>query len=205
MIFGLKPEAADFFSPFLQCSDGRLVFNFGATAKEYWSAAMHRVPATHEIWLANAAYPNLITDLYIGYSAADLLCFTSQRPQGLSRHPEQRAYAALGLLPTAQQVNRLKTLFPIARWHLLFTPDLLGKVADASIAAWFKANRVSFRLTGNRLTARYRDRLLQFEPDSFSLHRFELATGMRSGIRTYKPPRGYLSFIDLQKTNSHDT
>lgn len=172
---------------------------------EYWSDAMHRIPASQEMWLANATYPDLITDLYIGCSAADLVCFTSQRPQGLLKHPEQLAYAALGLLPNTQQVNHLKALFPFARWHLLFTPDLLGKIADASIAAWLKTNRVSFRLSADRITARYRDRLFQFEPDSFSLHRFELATGMRSGVRTHKPPRGYLSFSDLQKTNSHDT
>lgn len=205
MILGLRPEVTDFFSPFLQSTHDRLSFTYGNAAKEYWSPELHRIPVTEEVWLAGATYPDLITDLYIGYSAADLLCFTSQRSQGLLRHPEQQAFAALGLLPTVPQVSYLKALFPFARWHLLFGPDLLGKIADASIAAWIKTNRVSFRLTGNRIAARYRDKLFHFEPHNFSLHRFEVSTGMRSGIRTHKPPRGYLSFIDLQKMNSHDT
>lgn len=201
-MLNIKPEVAAFFKIRTNASN---LFIYGQSAFESWTPESHITPSTGQIWLWGSVNPNLIAELYIGYSAVDLICFASQRPHSLLRHPEQRAFAALGLLPTVQQADYLKALFPFARWHLLFGPDLLGKIADASIAAWFKNNPVSFRFTDNKIASRYRDKIFHFDPGSFSLHRFEFATGMRSGIRTHKPPRGYLSFIDLQKKNSHDT
>lgn len=198
-MFNIRPEAADFFKPFFQSgTDGGVIFNYGQTAFENWTPGAHTVPSTHEIWLAGAVYPDLIADLYIGYSAADLVCFTSQRVYHLLRHPEQQAFAALGLLPAGKQVRFLKSLFPHARWHLLFSPDLLGKIAEASIAAWYKGYPVSFRINDNRISIKFRDKAYYFDSSTFSLHRFELATGMRSGIRTHKPPHGLPSFVALQ-------
>lgn len=198
-MLNIRPEAADFFKPFFQNgTDGAIIFDYGQTAFESWTPGSHRIPSTQEVWLAGAAYPDLITDLYIGYSAADLICFASQRPQYLLRHPEQRAFAALGLLPAYPQVQFLKALFPVARWHLLFGPELLGKIADAGIAAWYKGYPVSFGMNHDRVGIKFRGRAFYFDSGAFSLHRFELATGLRSGIRTHKPPHGLLSFTDLQ-------
>ena len=201
----LKQETTAFFKPFYENAGGdKIIFRYGLNAFETWSAEIHVIPSTPETWLAGAAYPTLITDLFVSYSAAELLCFVSQRRDYVCRYPEQQAFAALGLLPANAQVKDLKTLFPNARWHLLFGPDLLGKITDATVAAWFKGNAVSFKMIAGRLAARYRNRKFYFDADSFSLHRFELATGMRSAMRTHKPPNGYPSFTAFQKKNAYD-
>lgn len=205
-MFNIRPEIADFFKSYFQSgTDGRNLFNYGHTAFETWTTGLHRIPTTQEIWLAGAAAPDIITDLYISYSAADLICFTSQRPHYLLRCPEQQAFAALGLLPTSKQVQFLKSIFPYARWHLLFHHDLLGDIADASIAAWFNNRQVSFRYKATQIIGIYRNKAYYFDISTFSLHRFELATGLRAGMRTHKPPSGFNSFLAYQNLNEHDT
>lgn len=199
-MLNIRPVAAEFFSPFFKTrADGTMVFQYGKTAFESWIPGSNLIPSTQDIWLAGGDCPALITDLYIGYSAADLVCFASQRTHDLLRHPEQQAFAALGLLPTAKQIEQLQNSFPNARWHLLFPADLLGKIADACIAAWFKGYAVFFRVNNDRITVKFRGQVFQLDSQIFSLHHFELASGMRSGIRTHKPPSGYNSFIALQQ------
>jgi len=202
-MLNIRTEAADFFKPFYQNGpDGAVLFSYAKTAFESWTLRSHRIPVTHEIWLAGAAYPNLITDLYIGYSAAELVCFASQHTHDTLRQPEHQAFASLGLLPEDKQVQFLKTLFPYARWHLVFHADLLGKIADAAIAAWYKCYPVSFRINDSRISIKFRGKAFYFDSSTFSLHRFEVATGLRSGIRTHKPPRGLQSFTKLQLLNN---
>jgi hypothetical protein len=205
-MFNIRPEITSFFKPYFQSNaNGCLIFKFGNAAYESWAFGSHIIPSTDEVWLAGAAYPDLITDLYISYSATDLICFTSQRPQYLLRHPEQQAFAALGLLPANSQVQFLKDLFPFARWHLLFSPDLLGKIADVGIASWYKGYHVSFRMNDSRVSIKFRGKAFYLDGNFFSLHRFELATGLRSGIRTHKPPQGLPSFTVLQTRHYYDT
>src|ERR1700761_5742540 len=154
-MFGLKPEVITLFTPFFSYADGRLLFNYGKTDVESWTPGLHHVPSTPEFWLAGAGHPNLVTHLYIGHSAAELLCFASQRSFNLLKSPEQVAFAAAGLLPSAAQVIVLKTAFPLARWHLLFSPDLLGRIADAAFASWYKGRSVSFRVNHDQVMIRY--------------------------------------------------
>lgn len=205
-MLNIRPEVADFFKPYFKCgSKGCMLFNYGRSAVESRTTRSHIIPSTNELWLAGATYPNLITDLYIGNSALELICFASQRPQHLIMHPEQQAFAALGLLPAASQVQLLKALFPFARWHLLFGPDLLGRIADAGVAAWYKGYPVSFRVDDSRVCLKFRGKAFYFDQSIFSLHRFEIATGLRSGIRTHKPPHAMPSFTCLQIHKCHDT
>jgi hypothetical protein len=196
-MFDLKPEAIKLFTPFFKYHNGRIIFSYGNSV-ESWAPCLHRIPSTIEIWLAGDDNPNLITDLYISYSAAELLCFASQRSFNLLRHPEQVAFAALGLLPAVAQVEALKAIFPLARWHLLFGPDLLGRVTDAAIASWYKGHSVSFRVNNEQVIICYNGKLYTFENRVFSLNGFERLTGLRAGMRTHKPLRGLPSFITLQ-------
>jgi hypothetical protein len=198
-MFNIRQEVEDFFKPFFQSGTNRsYLFNYGIAAYESWTPDSHIIPSTGEVWLAGADYPDLISDLYIGYSAAELICFVSQRPYELLKHPQQQAFAAIGLLPTDRQVQFLKAMFPFARWHLLFGPDPLGKIADAGIGAWYKGYAVSFRINDSRINIKFRGKAFNFDSNTFSLHRFEQATGLRAGIRTHKPPHGLPSFTALQ-------
>ncbi len=204
-MFNIKREIISFFNPFFQIgTDSSFTFSYG-TAYERWTPETHTIPSTQGIWLAGADHPNLTTDLYISYSATELICFVSQRPHYLLRYPDQRAFAALGLLPSMKQVHYLKRLFPYARWHLLFGPELLGNVAEASIAAWFKGYQLSFRVEDFRIKVKYREKAFDFDSETFSLSRFERVAGLRSGMRTHKPRQGQLSFIAQFNNNVHDS
>jgi len=200
-MFGLKPEVIKLFTPFLQYADGRLIFHYGNEVVESWAPDWHRVPSTSEFWLANADHPNLTTDLYISYSAAELLCFISQRAF-LLKFPEQLAFASVGLLPSSAQVEALKSTFPLARWHLIFDANMVGRIADAAIATWFKGRSVSFQVKDEQVMIRYSDKPFVMDSGDFSLSRFERVTGLRAGMRTHKPLRGLPSFIEIQLANN---
>lgn len=202
-MFGLTPEVIKFFTPFFQYADGRLIFHYGKQALESWARNWHRVPSTSECWLANADHPNLISDLYISYSAAELLCFISQRAF-LLKFPDQIAFAAVGLLPSTEQVEVLKSTFPFARWHLIFDTNLVGRITDAVIATWFKSRSVSFLVMNEQVMITYCDKPFIVKSEVFSLSRFERLTGLRAGMRTHKPLHGLSSFIELQFAN-YDT
>lgn len=197
-MFGLKPEVIEIFTPFIKYVDGWLIFRYGKEDIESWEAGRHRVPSTSELWLAVPDHTNLVTDLYISYTAAELLCFASQRSFNLLKHPEQHAFAAIGLLPSAAQVDTLKIIFPSARWHLIFGTSLISCIKDAFIATRFKGRSVSFRVSGEQVVITYDGKPYDINCEIFSLNRFERVTGLRSGMRTHKPLSGLSSFIELQ-------
>ena len=201
----LKAEAAARFGACTQNpGDGPVLFSYTDGARETWSAAAQRIPISRGLWLAGAECPELVSDLFISHSAAEIICFASLRPYLLRAYPEQRAYAATGLLPSRGHAEELRALFPLARWHILFGADLPGRVADARMAAWRKGQDARFRLVSGRLWAAYRESRFSFDPDSFSMSRFEKATGLRSGIRTHQPPHGFASFFSLFHSLSDD-
>ena len=146
------------------------------------------------IWLGGGEWPLLVTDLYISYSAAELSSFVTTCPHLLPRSPEQAAFAALGLLPSRQQIAALKARYPHARWHLLFDNDLTGKITDARVAAWYGGRDALFRVNDDIVTAAYRGKSFAFDAAQFSFYRFERATGLRTGIRTYKA-KGFTSYL----------
>lgn len=194
----IKPEIAAYFNKYAQASpDNKILFKYSENVFESWSVEINRVPVTKGIWLAGADFPALTSDLYISYSAAELLCFASLNAFNLLRNTERQAFAALGLLPSRYQALQLKMLFPHARWHTLFGHDLLGKIADVSMAAWFKGHHIAFRVSDNKLRVKFRYRVFEFDDAVFSLNRFEKTTGLRPSVRTHKPPKGYPSFTSL--------
>ena len=200
-MLGLKPEVIKLFTPFFQYTDGRLIFHYSNTVVESWALEWHRVPSTSEFWLANADHPNLITDLYISYSAAELICFISQR-SFLLKHRDQLAFASVGLFPSSAQVVVLKSTFPLARWHLIFDNNLVGRITNAAIATWFKGRSVSFQVSDEQVLINYCNKPFVIESGIFSLSQFERITGLRAGMRTHKPLRGLTSFIELQFANN---
>jgi hypothetical protein len=192
----IRPELWSHFAPYLTVeANGRISFN-AAQPGEYWTARQHFIP-TSRLWLTGAEHPQIITDLFIGYSAAELLCFCSRHPAAVAGHPEQLALAATGLVPLAEQVTALAGLFPFARWHLLFGGDLLGRVADTAVALWYKGNPAIFRVTAGQLLIPYQNRVYEFDERRFSLSVFEKTTGLRAGMRTHKPTGGQTSFIKI--------
>lgn len=156
------------------------------------------------MWLAGGQMANMVTDLYVSYSAADLICFANFDILSFLQLSGQRAYTALGLLPTRWQVDVLKRRFPGACWHTLFGDGLLGSIADTRIAAWLKGHDARFHFIAGVIIVKYRGKTFEFKDAGFSLSRFERITGLRAGVRTHKPPAGFASFLTYHLSIKYD-
>jgi len=160
--------------------------NLHCLATEYWAPALHLVPVSAGIWLVNEGFPAQARHLFLGHSAADILCFCQLRPEWL-RIPGNVAFAALGLLATADQVGFLKEIFTNAKVHTLFDAGLTGRVTDCKVALWRAGKNASFRITDDLVQINYHNRKFSIPTAVFSLNRFEKTVALRSNIRTHKP------------------
>lgn len=155
-------------------------------ATEYWAPVRHLVPVSSGIWLVHKGFSVQVRHLFIGGSAADILCFCQFNPAWL-KDDGTVAFAAVGLLPNAVQIVFLKERFPNAKVHTLFESGITGKVTDCKIALWQKGKDASFRVSGDQIQITYKNRRYKIPIDVFSLNRFESTIGIRSKIRTHKP------------------
>lgn len=155
------------------------------------------IPSTKGLWLYQPSEAGLITHLFLGNSASELIAFAElmkNRPPNFLR---QSVFVSVGLLPQAGQLNRIMLLFPKVKWHLILGADLLGKITDAQVAAWLKHHETRFSLHGDQIVAWLDGNTYHFYQGNFSLSRFEKVTGLRSGARTHKPPAGVPSYLSL--------
>lgn len=186
----LNPAVQVFFLNWITVKDGVLLFFYqdqhGNLATEYWARVLHLVPVSSGIWLVHEGFAAQVRHLFIGGSAADILCFCHFNPDWL-KDDVAVAFAAVGLLPNAAQIGFLKGRFPNAKVHTLFESGLTGKVTDCKIALWQKGKDASFRVIDDLVQVTYRNRRYKIPVAVFSLNRFETIIGIRSKIRTHKP------------------
>jgi len=187
---GLNPAVQAFFLDWITVKNGVLLFFYqdkrGSLATEYWAPVLHKVPVSSGVWLVHQGFAVQVRHLFIGGSAADILCFCQFNPDWLNNDGTV-AFAALGLLPSAAQIGFLKGRFPNAKVHTLFESGLTGKVTDCKIALWQKGKDASFRVIDDLVQVTYRNRRYKIPVAVFSLNRFETTIGIRSKIRTHKP------------------
>lgn len=164
-------------------------------AMEIWAPGQHLVPLSSAIWLAHEGFPAQVRHLFLGHSAADILCFCQLRPEWL-RRPGNVAFAALGLLAASTQVNFLKERFTNAKVHTLFDAELTGRVTDCKVALWRSSKDASFRIAADLVQINYHNRKFNIPTAVFSLSRFEKTVAVRSNIRTHKP-RGFNSYHEF--------
>lgn len=193
----LKPEVRNFFAPYIIMVEDKILFPYTLknqiVAQEQWSESGVRIPVCKGVWLVTNCLPVSVTNLFIGHSASDILCFCHYYPNWVN-HPCLSAFASLGLLPTKEQFTWLKTLFPNAKIHTVFDGGISGRVADCKVAAWKFGKNTRFKLAFDQLEFYYKRKLCRIPVGIFSLNRFERLSGIRSGIRTHKPKAPFETF-----------
>ncbi|KQB99854.1 hypothetical protein [Pedobacter sp. Hv1] len=195
----IKSELRDFFLQFSDLENGDWKFpycldNIEITS-EYWGSRSS-IPSTAGIWLAADGFPAQVRHLFLGYSASELLCFCQYYSNWLDTSVVV-AFAALGLLPSYQQLNFLYAQFPNAKVHTVFGAGLTGKVMDCKVALWLGKTDASFEIRDELVKINYRGKSFNIAECSFSLNRFEKTTGLRLAIRTHKPKGGFMSYQEL--------
>ncbi len=186
----LNTAVQAYFFSWVTVKNGVLLFFYqdqhGNLATEYWAPKLHLVPVSSGIWLVHEGFAVQVRHLFLGGSAADILCFCQLNPNWLN-DVGTVAFAALGLLPNVDQIGFLKGRFPNAKVHTLFESGITGKVTDCKVALWQKGKDASFRVIDDLVQITYRNRRYKISVAVFSLNRFETTMGIRSKIRTHKP------------------
>lgn len=195
----IDPFVRDFFANHIAVQNETFLFSYQdhqqRSATEYWAPGLHLVPLTAGIWLVHEGFPAQVRHLFLGHSAADIICFCQLRREWL-RVPGNVAFAALGLLVTAAQVVFLKERFTGAKVHTLFDAGLTGRVTDCKVALWRGAKDAAFKITDDLVQINYRNRKFSIPAAVFSLNRFEKTVALRSNIRTHKP-KGFDSYHEF--------
>jgi hypothetical protein len=81
-----------------------------ATGNRNLAPGQHLIPLSSAIWLAHEGFPAQVRHLFLGHSAAEILCFRQLGPEW-QRHPGDVAFATFGLLADTAQVHLLKDHF----------------------------------------------------------------------------------------------
>ncbi len=200
---GFKNKVLDFFEPYFvinssDCVGFEYYVNLKLQATEYCSKEGTRIPSTSGIWITGSDSPPLVRNLYLFSSALEALSFFHFFTDKL-RYPEQIAIISLGILPSLAQVNQLKTVYRNAKIHFVFEAALLGRVFDCRLFLWIKNKdgKFSFIKERNAISIDFRCKTYQISVSQLSLFAFEKRLGLRSGIRTHKPPVNFNSFYEL--------
>lgn len=196
----LKAEVRNFFAPYMDMVEDKILFpyTFGnqIVDHESWNENGVRIPVSKGAWLATDSLPISVTNLFIGHSASDILCFCHYYPNWVNS-PCLSAFVSLGLLPTKEQFTWLKSLFTNAKIHTVFDGGISGRIADCKVATWQLGKNARFSLVDDHGEFYYNKKRYRIPIGDFSLNRFERLSGIRAGIRTHKPKNGFDSFYDL--------
>lgn len=193
----LKAEVRNFFAPYMDMFEDKILFpyTFGNQIVDHESCNENgvRIPVSKGVWLATNSLPLSVTDLFIGHSAGDIMCFCHYYPNWIIPH-RPSAFASLGLLPTKEQFTWLKSLFANAKIHTVFDGGISGRVADCKVATWQIGKSAKFSLVDEHGEFYCNKKRYRIPVGSFSLNRFERLSGIRAGIRTHKPKAPFETF-----------
>lgn len=197
VFFQLKAEVRNFFAPYMDMVEDKILFPYTlenqVVAQEQWSENGVRIPVSKAMWLVTDSLPLSVTNLFIGHSASDILCFCHYYPNRVTS-PCLVAFASLGLLPSKEQFVYLKGLFPNAKIHTVFDGGISGRVADCKVATWQLGKNAKFSLVDDHGEFYCNKKKYRIPVGMFSLNRFEKLSGIRSGIRTHKPKAPFETF-----------
>lgn len=196
----LKAEVRNFFAPYIWIMETNVTFPYTLENQikdhEHWDEKGVRIPVCKGVWLATDNLPMAVTDLFIGHSASDILCFCHYHPDWIVSSCSV-AFTSLGLLPSKEQIIWLKSLFPNAKIHTVFDAGISGRVADCKVATWRLGKHARFTLIDDYGEFSCNRRRYRIPVWTFSLNRFEKLSGIRSGIRTHKPKAPFETFYQF--------
>lgn len=190
---GIPSEIQAFF-----CVASEPSFSYG-DLQELYGEGFHFVPSTRNLWVAGS---ETASDVIITYSAMEAMAFITLQQQRYNI--AQLAFIAIGNRLHEQQVNWIRMNYPGRRFTLVFSKDLLGRLADIKMAAGLLCKRVRLFQAQNQseIIIKQNGVCRSIAGDRLSLHAYQKAFQLRSQIRTCKPKQS-ISFLD-QLTHDAD-
>jgi hypothetical protein len=170
-----------------------LLFAYGEHF-EHFDMDFHRVPTTQNLWLAGK---DISREVIITWTAMEAISYLSVNHY---RYPDLDAltFIAIGNLAQPGQLNWIRANYPGNKFTLVFSKDLLGKLADIRVAVGLNNKTVSLLLYDTQIQIMIDGKSYSFDQDSLSLNAFEKASGLRSGIRT-NIPKEFNTYLDQLK------
>lgn len=165
-------------------------------AKEYFSDQHHQVPSTSGFWTRYMCHPSAIRTCLVFLSAIEALCFV-QATRSISKDSGATAIVSIGSRPRKEQVIQLKKRFPNAKFHLIFGNDIICRVLDCAVALWLTDKEAIFKLAESSIRISYGQSVRLVETTKLSWSSFQKAFGIRTSVRTHKPPKKFRSFKDM--------
>ena len=165
------------------------IFDFGDVT-EHFGAGFHKVPTSQNVWRAAG---DAVRELIITHSAMEGLAYITFN-RHLHKAPENMAFVAIGNYPHALQMDWIRENFRKRKITLVFSNCILGTLADIKVVSGLRKLPVRMRLQENSILLDCNGVRRTFEQDLLSLHVFEKAFAIRSGIRTCKP-KNHLTYL----------
>lgn len=190
----VREEVQLFFEPFYHGDTaGNLVFFYGDQT-EHYGIAWHRVPRAIHWWQAGTEQQSY-KRVFICASAMEAVAFLAINFHRF-RAIDDLLFIALGTSPSPESFGLLRAQFKDKTISLVFGRDLLGRLMEIQLATAVRGYRLSFRYQrAERFEICYQDRVYVFSEGKLTLNAFEKASGLRCGIRTYKP-KGFNTFLE---------
>lgn len=137
------------------------------------------------------------TELIITSGAVEAAAFMTVNAY---RYPVTAAllFIAVGNLPGAGQLDRIRETRQKRKTTLVFSNDLLGSLLDITVAAGLTGRSLRLRWAGDLVEIEANNRRFTAGPDRLTLNAFEKMAGIRTGIRTRKP-RNHNTFLEQLK------
>lgn len=198
---GIRSEVQDYFrDTYIVGHNQDLIFNYGAETERF-GPGFHRVPKSESFWCAGQANIHLVRSVIISASAMDALCWLHLYYNYFNL-PDQLCFLATGILPDIFQIQKLRAKYPLKKIILVMGNDTFGRIDDIRIATALFQKRCKVNLIGQEgVKLWYKKRDYHFAEDKLTLNAFEKVSGLRSGIKTYKPPR-HTTFLEQMLENN---
>ena len=173
---GIPPEIQAFFKA------ESLVFNYGNDV-EYFGSGFHLVPTTSHLFIAGG---EVTKELILTSSVMEAVAFLTLNAHHYTNLGDL-SVIAMGNLPHRGQLARIGQGWQKRKITMVFGKDVLGRLTDIRVAAGIRNKEVRFTLRKEMIDIEYNLVHYRFTSDKLSLHMFEKAAALRSGIRTSKP------------------
>lgn len=173
---GISPEIQAFFNA------GDLNFYYGEDVEQF-GPGFHRVPTTRHLFFAGG---EVTKELILTSSVMEAIAFLTLNAHHYTNLGDL-SVIAMGNLPHRGQLARIGQGWQKRKITMVFGKDMLGRLTDIRVAVGIRNKDVRFTLSNGMIDIEYNRVQYRFAPDKLSLHKFEKAAALRSGIRTAKP------------------
>jgi hypothetical protein len=172
-----------------------LIFEYGCD-REYYGKNGHFIPTTPHLWVAGN---DSASELVITPSVMESIAYLSLNA---SRYPvlSSLRIIATGNLPHTGQLDWIRANCQKRKITLVFGGDLLGRLADITVACGIRNKPVRLRWSGDQVNVKANGVTFDADPETLTLNVFEKITAIRTAVRTRKAIR-FNTFLEQLKND----